>query len=120
ALNQGVRGDGLGPGIALSGKCPQRDRHFGLRTRDRLVGNANGLIVKCSRAEIGMQSYRRSNEIDDVGRIGIDRSGGYVGVPQTAGRTRNEAVETGALAKTHAAASTAWTTSRAGTTPINR
>lgn len=51
-----------------------------------------------------MEGYRASDEVDVIGRIGIDRRAGYIGIPQTIGRERYKAIQAGELAHGHTSA----------------
>src|SRR5260221_9799815 len=81
ALDERIRWNGFGPGIAFIKKRSESDRHFGLCTIDNLIRNADCLVLYHARTEIGVEGYGGSNEINDVRRVGIDWRGGDIGVP---------------------------------------
>ena len=66
-LDQGIRGDWLRARIALVEESAQRDWHFRLCSGYDLVRNAEGLIVECSCAKIGVKGHGCPDEGDDVG-----------------------------------------------------
>src|SRR5436305_14052663 len=72
---------------------------------NNLVGNSEGLVVKCPRPKIGMKNYSRTNEVNVVCRIRINRRGRNIGIPQVVGWKRHKAVEARELANGHSVAS---------------
>src|SRR5579862_4994242 len=54
-----------------------------------------------------MQGHGGANKVDDIRRIRVDCGAGYVSIPKTIRRKRNEAVQASSGPEAHSAASTA-------------
>ena len=103
-LNGSGERDGHGTEIALGAIGGVVDGNEGLRGVDDGVGDTHRGTVIQTGAEIGMQANGIADEVEDVGRVGIDGRGRDVFVPEIVGRERKEAVEAGALPCGHAGA----------------
>jgi len=84
--------DGHGTGVALAAVRGVIDGDERLRGIDHRVGDADGGALILPSAEIGVQADGCADEVDYVGGVGINGSGGNVFVPEIVGRKRNEAV----------------------------
>jgi hypothetical protein len=51
-----------------------------------------------------MKGYGCSNEVDVIGRVGINRRGGYVSIPETRRGERDKTIKAGELAYSHTGA----------------
>jgi len=103
-LNGSGERDGHGTEIALGAIGGVVDGNEGLRGVDDGVGDTHRGTVIQTGAEIGMQANGIADEVEDVGRVGIDGRGRDVFVPEIVGRERKEAVEAGALPCGHSGA----------------
>ena len=104
AFDEGFGGNWLGPGITFICERSKAYRYFRLSSHYNLIGNTNRLVVKGASAEIGMERYGASDEVDVIRRIGIDRRAGYVGIPLAIGGERYKTVQAGELPPCHACA----------------
>ena len=104
ALNRCVERNRHRPGIAFVTVSGEVNHHRHLRGRYHNVGDADGLIVVQSGAEVRMQWLAAADEVDDGRGVGIDLCAGDVGVPQAVGGEGNEAVQAAFLSQGKVAA----------------
>src|SRR6185437_4164258 len=103
-LDERVRRNRFRAGIAFVRERVQGYVHLGLSASHDLIRNAESLVVKGTRTEIRVKGHSRADEVDVVRRIGINRRGGNIGVPQITRWKRHKAVQAGELANRHSAA----------------
>ena len=101
ALDGSGERNGHGTGVAFAAVGLIVDGNERLRAVYDGVGNADVGAVVLAGAEIGMDADGGADVIDDCGRIGIDRGGGDVCVPEIVRGEWEEIVEAGALADGH-------------------
>src|ERR1019366_6217739 len=90
-------------GIALVSISGEIDLHQRRSTHDD-VRDSDALAGVEPRAKVGMHRHIRSDEIDVVVGVRVDRSAGNVLVPEIVSRKRKETIEARTDAEGHAAA----------------